>query len=102
MSNAELVEWAAMYVVEPFGQVREDLRAGRIAATVANAVPRARGSRLFEAEDFFPELRTGAPARPPMQSKEEQLANLKTWAIMNGAAVPAGDQEGPQKVANNG
>ncbi len=97
MSNAELVEWAAMYVVEPFGPIREDLRAGRIAATVANAVPRQHGSKLFEAEDFFPELRADAAAGPAtkMQSREEQIANLKAWAIMTGASVPA-------KEANNG
>ena len=95
MSNAELVEWAAMYVVEPFGPIREDLRAGRIAATIANAVPRQHGSKLFEAEDFFPELRAEEPARPRMQSREEQIANLKAWAIMSGAAIPA-------KEANNG
>ncbi len=95
MSNAELVEWAAMYVVEPFGPIREDLRAGRIAATIANAVPRQHGSKLFEAEDFFPELRVEEPARSPMQSRAEQIANLKAWAIMSGASVPA-------KEANDG
>lgn len=85
MSHAELAEWAAFFAIEPFGPRREELRAGRIAATIANAIPR-RGGEPFHAEDFFAELGDqAAPELKPVQSKEEQIAILKMWVTATGA-----------------
>jgi hypothetical protein len=36
MSSAELTEWMAFYVVEPFGEEHADFRAGVIASVTAN------------------------------------------------------------------
>jgi hypothetical protein len=87
MSMDELAEWQAFYVIEPFGPIREDLRAGRMTAMIANTIPRERGSEPFQAEDFFPELEDrGGPKK--LQSKEEQIQNLKMWAMVVGAEIP--------------
>jgi hypothetical protein len=96
LSNDELAEWWAFYVVEPFGPIREDLRAGRMAAMIANTIPRERGSRPFTAEDFFPELenRDGG-GQKSTRSKEEQIAMWKAWAIRAGADVPDPSKNGP-------
>jgi hypothetical protein len=92
MSIDELAEWWAFYVIEPFGPIREDLRAGRITAMIANTIPRERGSEPFSAEDFFPELQgRGGPKK--LQSKEEQIATLKMWAIVAGGDVPSNNVE---------
>lgn len=41
MSSSEFSEWMAYYNIEPFGPIREDLRAGMIAAPLLNIwVPR--------------------------------------------------------------
>lgn len=62
MSSAEFGLWLAFEKLEPFGPRQEELRAGQIAATIANG-NRGRGSREpFTAADFFPSLRE--PERP--------------------------------------
>lgn len=95
MSHAELVEWAAFHSIEPFGPMREDLRAGRIAATIANSAPfRTRGAELFDATDFFPELGAqDSEGIKKVQSKEEQIRNLKLWAIASRATVEQASNE---------
>lgn len=37
MSSRELSEWMAFSSLEPFGEIREDYRAGLLCATIANA-----------------------------------------------------------------
>ena len=54
MSSHELAEWMAFERVEgPVGEMRDDLRTGIMASTVAN-VNRKRGSRPFTPADFMP------------------------------------------------
>lgn len=36
MSSSEFAEWMAFDAIDPFGEPREDLRSGLLAATVAN------------------------------------------------------------------
>ena len=50
---AELREWMAYYSLEPWGQERGDLRAGIIAATMAN-LKRGKSSKAFTPKDFMP------------------------------------------------
>lgn len=74
----EFAEWLAFAVIDGWGQgeQRADMRAGVIAATVAN-VHRSRESRTWEAADFFPHLRCpGSDEAAPMQI----AAQLTTWA----------------------
>lgn len=49
---AELAEWQAYAALEPFGPLREDLRAGTTAALMATAW----GRKRYEPMDFFREL----------------------------------------------
>lgn len=45
----------AYYKLEPFGPLREDLRAGTVAAIIANANRDPKKSSPYSADDFFPE-----------------------------------------------
>ena len=54
MDSTELAEWMAYYGLEPFGQEREALHAGIIAATVANA--NAGKGKAYQPADFMPDF----------------------------------------------
>lgn len=60
VGSDELTEWMAFYQLEPFGEVRADLRSGVVAATFANA-HRTKDSRAFTPEDFMPFIERSAP-----------------------------------------
>ncbi len=53
IGSDELTEWMAFYQLEPFGDLRADLRSGVISSTIANA-NRAKHSQAFTPEDFMP------------------------------------------------
>lgn len=55
ISSRELTEWAAYFLLEPFGEERADLRAAIIASVVANTArdPKRR-RRAFKPEEFMP------------------------------------------------
>ena len=53
MDSRELAEWAAYYSVEPFGEERDDLRAGIVASVIAN-VNRGKSSKAYSPQDFMP------------------------------------------------
>lgn len=53
MRPSELGMWAAFYAVDPWTEERADLRAGTVAAVIAN-VHRSRDREPFEATDFMP------------------------------------------------
>lgn len=56
MGADELREWMAFARLEPFGDLRADLRVGIVASTLAN-IHRKKGRRAFNAEDFMPYLK---------------------------------------------
>jgi len=60
LTAAELAEWQAFYRLEPWGDVRADLRAGHIAAMVANVNLRP-GAKPLRADEFI----FGADQTPP-------------------------------------
>ena len=66
MDSRELAEWAAFYQVEPFGEIREDLRAGIIAATTANC-HRGKGGKPFEPKDFMPLIEKAGQSEDEMK-----------------------------------
>lgn len=66
MTANEFQEWKAFYLVEPFGNTREDQRAGVIAATIANTFKKKSATR-YKPADFFPDY------QPKRQSWQEQL-----------------------------
>lgn len=57
MSWVEFVEWMAFYQMEPFGEMRADLRSGIIASTFANCHRDPDKQREpFKASDFMPQF----------------------------------------------
>ena len=66
MSAAEMSEWQAYYTINPFGDVRDDLRAGIVASTIANA-NRGKGQKPFAPADFMPDF------TPPQQKAARDL-----------------------------
>lgn len=72
MDSRELAEWQAFAQLEPFGEVRDDLRAGVVASTVAN-VNRGKGGKAFQPSDFL-------LYREP-QTTDDHVKILKMWAL---------------------
>lgn len=53
MPAQEVAIWEAAYMAEPWGEVRDDMAAGMVAATVAN-VNRGKDTPAFSPADFMP------------------------------------------------
>lgn len=53
MDAREFAEWYAYAMLEPFGQTREDQRAGTIASAIVNVHTR-KGAKIVTWRDFFP------------------------------------------------
>lgn len=55
MSASEFLDWQVYYQLEPFGELRADLRSGTIAATIANIHrDRKKRKKPYSARDFMP------------------------------------------------
>lgn len=80
ISSRELSEWQAYYRLEPFGEERDDFRAGTISSTIANvfADPKKR-KKPFTPEEFIPEWRV---ADEEEETEEEQEPWRKQLAIV--------------------
>jgi hypothetical protein len=75
-----LVDWIAYSRIEPFGFEMENWRMGLLAATVANSVPRPRGSKALKPEDFLPKTNvraSGLTSRQEHELKERAKRNRK-------------------------
>jgi hypothetical protein len=70
-SSRELAEWNAYYGLEPFGEERADLRAGIVAATLAN-VFREKSAKAYKPVDFMPQF-----DKPQQQDWQTMLAQVK-------------------------
>jgi len=69
ISAREFAEWMAYYTLEPWGQERGDLRAGIVAATIANANRDAKKRKKpFKPQEFMPQFDKRE------QTVDEQLA----------------------------
>lgn len=74
MSAIEFDGWAAYFAVEPFGAERADLRAGIVAATVANANRDPKKRREpFQPSDFMPFHEKGDPTDDQLAAKLRAL-----------------------------
>lgn len=80
ISSRELSEWMAYYRLEPFGQERDNLHAGMMAAAVYN-VNRAKNQQAIGAEEFLINLQPEEEAKTP----QEIFGMLRTWALLNKA-----------------
>lgn len=66
ISSKELTEWMAFYSIEPFGEVRADMRAALIAHTVAAGA----GAKKIKLEDFMLKF------EPQEQMSNEQIKGV--------------------------
>lgn len=82
MSVHEFNLWVELYRVDPWGEWRDDLRAGIVASTVANVM--TTGGK-FKPSDFVPDFDPRA-AEEPAEKTPEQLKDvlLKVTAMMGG------------------
>jgi hypothetical protein len=83
ISSRELSEWMAYAQMEPFGEERADLRAGIIAATIANMNrdPKKR-AKPFGPEEFMPKFDIREARPENSKSPEEIYALMRTWAML--------------------
>ena len=67
MSSAEFTDWVAYAQIEPFGQVRADLRAGLVASVIAEVYrdPKHR-PEPFTPADFMPAFDTEPDPGPDL------------------------------------
>ena len=79
MPATELLNWKAMYQIDPFGTFRDNLHTGMIASTVYN-MQRGKNSRPMKATDFLIKDKNQRRAEETAQT----LAALNRMAIKNG------------------
>lgn len=77
MSSAEMAEWMAYAMIEPFGEARADLRMGIIASLLANIYrdPKKR-RQAYKPEDFIPQFQTETDIDERMQSATEKVRTV--------------------------
>jgi hypothetical protein len=68
----EFSEWLAFASDEPIGEMRADLRAGIVAATMARVMG---GSKTATPKDFMPFLNVGSDAEASAQAQAQAKAN---------------------------
>jgi hypothetical protein len=86
VDSAEFVGWQAYALLEPFGEERGDLRAGIVAATIAN-VNRGKNTRPYRPREFMPTFRPRPPEPEPVQTVEEQQRILSLLALASGGKI---------------
>lgn len=72
LTSRQLAEWMAFGQLEPFGEVRADLRAAIVASTIANAFS-VKGRR-FKPADFLPRFE-----KPKSQPAAVMRANFRAF-----------------------
>lgn len=92
MSSREFTEWAAFYGMEPFGDLRGDLQAGVVAATVAEVNrDRKRRREPFTPADFLLRFGEKEEKKQPPPDASELFQQFRAWAIGAGAKVKSKD-----------
>lgn len=71
-------EWQTFAALEPFGEERADLRAGIVAATIANYLARGKGKPAFKPRDFMPQFGKPAQSESAASSDHYQQALMIT------------------------
>lgn len=80
LTRPELLLWVAAYETEPWGEVRQDLAAGQIAAVVATCHST---KRTFKPSDFMPDFTRRL--RPPQSPEDMQAVARQITALLGGA-----------------
>lgn len=86
MSTWQFQEWRAYADLEPFDEMRADLRAAHIVQTLLN-VHRGKGKPPVELEDCVLKFKVSAgqaaPPRTPEQARAEVLRTMRMLTAMN-------------------
>lgn len=100
VSHAELVDWAEYYGIEPWGGAPADLRAGIVAATLANCHLRV-GADPLTPLDFMPRVKADLdaaqapqpdqPEKPITPAEHAALRRAVLFGIRPPAASPTED-----------
>jgi hypothetical protein len=77
----ELSEWQAFYNLNPWGQERDDLRAGIIASTVANCMT---DKSNWKPSDFMPKFGPPEPEPEPQTAEQMKQICIRMNAMMGG------------------
>lgn len=80
-------EWQEFAMLEPFSEERADLRAGIIAATVANCLARGKGKPAFKPRDFMPQFEERVRSEP--RASEHYQQALMITRLFGGKIVKA-------------
>lgn len=79
------MEWDAFYSIEPFGEAREDIRAGIIASVISNSFERLFSSYLKNYKPHFSKVRDFMPKFEESQdSQKMQMAQAKAAQVAFG------------------
>ena len=82
MTSVEFGEWMEYAVLEPFGPLRDDLRAGVVASVTANVYrDTKKRHEPFTAEDFFPSYDAEPPSPVSIGDK------IRAWADAHNARL---------------
>ena len=84
MSSAELTDWIALYQLEPFGPIRDDLRIGILGMRLASCLATFTGGGPF-LQDFMPNFDDNAASR--YDTDEQMFAKL--MAMTTNVQAPA-------------
>lgn len=85
MSAAELHRWWAWYQIEPWGEIRGDLRMGILASALVNMWS-AKGRRTTPA-DFLPNFQQTTFTPRARQTPQQMLAILRRGTVRAGGRV---------------
>lgn len=78
MPSRLFLEWVAYNNIEPFGETRDDLRAGIISATIANVNRDPKKGPPFTPQDFMPNFE---PEEEPVEKIPEDEMKQKVLAL---------------------
>ncbi len=76
ITSEELTDWMGYYRIEPFGDMRADLRMGILAATYINS-KRGRGKRPISPSKFMPFLEKPVQSAKIFRAKLAHLVRKK-------------------------
>lgn len=95
MSSRQLSAWMAYDSLEPFGEAREDLRAGIIASTIVNVRVDPKKGKYAKPQDFMPQFDEADEDLTP--EEEQRLLHAKIAMVKEMFAGVGKQQRGRSK-----
>jgi hypothetical protein len=86
-------DWIDYYGIEPFGEERADMRAGIVAATIANCLARKKGKPAFRPDQFMPKFEK--PVKKEPKTADQLFEKVKALNKMfGGTFIDKQDKDG--------